>query len=229
MKRIGTFLAGVLIGATVFGGTVAYAAGIMAERSNHTFLVDGIETPMTAYVINGNNYVMLRDIGAAVDFNVYWDTTQNCVQIESSRPYTGQPSQSAADLDAVRSEIVDRINQVRKQYGVQFLSIDQGLMAAAQECADSHFTWHHNKEECLAVADHGYPYGFGSNLTVFTGCEEAYIAERAVGNWIDSPGHLRTMIDPECDKIGVGVSRVDGVTYCYLFVGNPNTHNPYGE
>ena len=55
MKRMGTFMAGLLIGATLFGGSVAYAAGIMAERSTHTILVDGIETPMTAYAINGNN------------------------------------------------------------------------------------------------------------------------------------------------------------------------------
>ena len=88
MKRMGTFMAGLLIGATLFGGSVAYAAGIMAERSTHTILVDGIETPMTAYAINGNNYVMLRDIGDAVDFNVFWDTEKHCVQVESDKPYT---------------------------------------------------------------------------------------------------------------------------------------------
>ena len=44
---------------------------------------------MTAYAINGNNYVMLRDIGKAVGFNVPWDSTNGCVQIESDKPYTG--------------------------------------------------------------------------------------------------------------------------------------------
>ena len=44
---------------------------------------------MTAYAINGNNYVMLRDIGKAVGFNVHWDSTNGCVQIESDKPYTG--------------------------------------------------------------------------------------------------------------------------------------------
>ena len=46
-------------------------------------------------------------------------------------------------------------------------------------------------------------------------------------NWISSPGHFETMIDPDGDSIGVGVTERDGVTYCYLFVGCPNTHNPY--
>ncbi len=35
------------------------------------------------------------------------------------------------------------------------------------------------------------------------------------------------MIKPDCDSIGVGVTESGSVTYCYLFVGRPNTHNPY--
>ena len=89
MKRIGTFLTGLMVGAMLFGGTVAYAAGVVAELSNHRFYIDGKEVKMTAYGINGNNYVMLRDIGQAVGFNVYWDTLNQCVQIESDKPYTG--------------------------------------------------------------------------------------------------------------------------------------------
>lgn len=89
MKRFGTFITGLLVGAMLFGGTVAYAAGVVAELSSHRFFVDGKEVKMTAYGINGNNYVMLRDIGAAVGFNVYWDSENHCVQIESDKPYTG--------------------------------------------------------------------------------------------------------------------------------------------
>ena len=89
MKRIGTFMTGLLIGAMLFGSSVAYAAGVIAELSNHRFFVDGEEVTMTAYGINGNNYVMLRDIGKAVGFNVYWDSVNHCVQIESDKPYTG--------------------------------------------------------------------------------------------------------------------------------------------
>lgn len=89
MKRIGTFMTGLVIGAMLFGSSVAYAAGVVAELSNHRFFVDGEEVTMTAYGINGNNYVMLRDIGKAVGFNVYWDSVNHCVQIESDKPYTG--------------------------------------------------------------------------------------------------------------------------------------------
>ena len=48
-------------------------------------------------------------------------------------------------------------------------------------------------------------------------------AQRAVDNWINSPGHFETMIDPRCDCIGVGVTQYDGITYCYMFVGIPNS------
>lgn len=89
MKRIGSFIAGLLVGTMLFGGSVAYAAGVVAELSSHRFFVDGQEVKMTAYAINGNNYVMLRDIGKAVGFNVHWDSTNGCVQIESDKPYTG--------------------------------------------------------------------------------------------------------------------------------------------
>ena len=80
MKRIGSFIAGLLVGTMLFGGSVAYAAGVVAELSSHRFFVDGQEVKMTAYAINGNNYVMLRDIGKAVGFNVHWDSTNGCVQ-----------------------------------------------------------------------------------------------------------------------------------------------------
>ena len=88
-KQIFTMLTGLLIGAALTGGSAAVAAGIMAERSHHRVVVDGKEVQMEAYVINGNNYVMLRDIGKAVGFNVHWDSTNGCVQIESDKPYTG--------------------------------------------------------------------------------------------------------------------------------------------
>ena len=98
MKRGLSFFAGILVGATLFGGSVAYAAGVMAERSNHVIMVDGKQVQMEAYVINGNNYVKLRDIGEAVDFNVYWDKG---VHIESQSKYTGlSPTNPIADSTA---------------------------------------------------------------------------------------------------------------------------------
>ena len=134
-------------------------------------------------------------------------------------------SASLTDNLEIRQEMIRLINQTRKANGVPELPVSEALMDAAQACSDRRYTWHHAPEESQAAVDAGYPYGFGSNLTVFTGTTDA--AQRAVDNWINSPGHFETMIDQRCDCIGVGVTQYDGITYCYMFVGIPNSVNFY--
>lgn len=318
MKRGLTFLTGMLMGAALFGGGTAYAAGLMAEPSSQTFFVDGKQVYLQAYAIGGNNYVKLRDIGQAVGFNVYW---QDGVQIDSDAPYTGEapaqadtpirvssykgntlktgegtglivypystndtavssnsaivrvervlgrwtataqapgtatitvtapdgrtgsvtitvesatpaaPAQessaSLTDNMEIRQELIRLINQTRKANGAAELPVNEALMNAAQAISDKRYTWHHTQEECEAVIACGYPYGFGANLTAFTGIATEDAAQHALDNWIKSPGHFQTMIDPDCDGIGVGITESGGTTYCYMFIGRPKTHNPY--
>ena len=88
MKRGLTFLMGMLMGAALFGGGTAYAAGLMAEPSTQTFYVDGQQVYLQAYAIGGNNYVKLRDVGQAVNFNVTYDGATNSVQIATNEPYS---------------------------------------------------------------------------------------------------------------------------------------------
>lgn len=114
MKR-GSFLMGFLTCLLLAGvTTTAYAAGIMAERSQHRILVDGTEVQMEAYTINGNNYVKLRDIGEKVGFNVYWDSANHCVQVESGKPYTGEATKQAVSKAAVAdgSRYVPKVGDV---------------------------------------------------------------------------------------------------------------------
>ena len=81
------FVTGFLTCFVLFGGTVAFAAsGILAERSACRVFVDGREVQMEAYMIEGSNYLKLRDVGELVGFNVWWD---GAVRIDSSSPYTG--------------------------------------------------------------------------------------------------------------------------------------------
>ena len=141
----------------------------------------------------------------------------------ASADSTGQPE----NLD-VRQELIRLINQTRVANGAAELPVSEALMNAAQACSDRQYTYHHNQEECEAVTAYGYPHGFGSNLTVFTSVATEHAAQHALENWIKSPGHFQAMIDPKCDSIGVGVTEINGVTYCYMFVGRPDTINPYG-
>ena len=139
-------------------------------------------------------------------------------------PTSGDSAVLTDNLE-IRQEMIQLINRTRKDNGVSELPVNEALMNAAQVCSNQRYTWHHAPEESQVATNAGYPYGFGSNLTVFTGTADA--AQRAVDNWINSPGHFETMIDQRCDCIGVGVTQHDGITYCYMFVGIPNSVNFY--
>ena len=222
------FALGILCGAMLFGGATAVAAGVTAEPTWQNIYVDGEQVSMTAYNIAGNNYVKLRDIGQEVGFNVYW---QDGVQIDTGAPYSGvAPVQEADELptiEEIRQEMIQRINEVRSESGVSKLAVNQSLMDASQECSSKLYTSHKNLVECKTALACGYPHGFGSNLTVLVGTGVNRIAEKAVTNWVNSPGHLETMVDPDCDTIGVGVTIENGRVFCYMMVGNSNAYNPY--
>ncbi len=158
------------------------------------------------------------------------ETASLTLTVGDPTPPSGQTTAEApapvTELDKVRQEIIRFANEVRRENGVPELPVNDALMDAAQTCSDRLYTWHHTREECEAVIACGYPNGFGTNLTVFTGTADA--AQHAVDNWVSSPGHFQTMIDPDADGIGVGVTQSEGVTYCYMFIGKPNSINPYG-
>ena len=73
MKRkqlIPAVLAGTLIGAALVGPASAEVAAPTAAPSTQTFYVDGKQVDLEAYVINGHNYVQLRDVGHGLRRNV---------------------------------------------------------------------------------------------------------------------------------------------------------------
>ena len=227
-KEIMLMTTGIFVGTLLCHGGGAAAAGTAVEPSWLPIFVNGEQVQMEAYNIHGNNFVKLRDIGQAVGFNVYW---QDGVQVVSDSPYTGtapvQKTSSSPTNQELRQEMVRLINQVRKEHGAAALAVDQSLMDAAQECSAYLYTKHNNRVECETVAASGYPHGFGSNLTVFIVTDLERISEKAVANWENSPGHVATMIDPNCNAVGVGVTVDNGRAFCYMFVGNPTANNPY--
>ena len=231
MKR-GSFAAGFLTCLLVVGvTTTAYAAGIMAERSHHRVVVDGKEVQMEAYRIKGNNYVKLRDMGEAVGFEVYWDSVNGYVQVESGKPYTGKapakaepdkpeshPESTAptndADVDAMKQDIVDRTNALRKENGIAALTTSDKLMQAAQVRAD----------EMAASGAYSHTRPDGRKYTTVTDCKYVgenicqipliYLAqqnttlhERAVLLWSNSDGHRKNMTNADYGEIGVGLAK----------------------
>ena len=225
MKKSLYLIAGILIGITLFGGSSVLAAGITAERSTNRIYVDGQEVHLTAYNINGNNYVMLRDVGRAVDFNVYWNSDAKCVQVESKKPYTGeapvtsaeakpveQPAQT--DVAAAKQDIVDRTNALRRAKDVAALRVNDKLMQAAQVRAD--------EMAASGIYSHTRPDGRKSNTVTdskYTGenlhnISELYLeqqhktlSEAVVELWSNSRAHADNMTSSRYGEIGVGLAR----------------------
>lgn len=184
---------------------------------------------LTVEQIAGNWVAVAKSPGTASIFVVAADGEQGRLTITVSDVDEGRPAAGTdyADNLEIRTEILALVNQVRQEYGQSAAPADQSLMDAAQDYATRRNTWHDSQEECELVLAHGYPYGFSCNLTVFTSVSAEDVAKTAVKNWVNSLGHLRAMLDPKADSLGVGVVRYEGVTYCYLFVGMSGTINPY--
>ena len=169
----------------------------------------------------------LRDIGEQLGFNVYWDSDSKCVQVESGKPYTGeapakdeaadsapQPevTTSADDVDAMKQDIVDRTNTLRRAKGIAALSVNDKLMQAAQVRADemaAHTVYSHTRPD-------------GRKFNTATDCpymaenihriadwvlSDQTLAERAVADWYASTVHHKNMVNPKLSEIGVGLAR----------------------
>lgn len=221
------FLIGLVVGALVFGGTSAYAAGILAERSTNRIFVDGQEVQIEAYAIHDNNFMQLRDIGKAVGFNVYWNAEDRSVQIETDKPYTGeapakdeaadsapQPevTSPAGDADAMKQDIVDRTNALRKENGVAVLRVNDKLMQAAQVRADemaAHTVYSHARpdgQKFNTVTDCPYMAENIHRIADWTLSEQT-LAEQAVADWNASAMHNKNMLNPKLSEIGIGLAR----------------------
>jgi len=75
---------------TVVGGEMAGKGdgNKLAVFTNSRIILDGEDVYLTAYLIDGNNYFKLRDIGETFDFGVTWDGALKTISIDTSRGYT---------------------------------------------------------------------------------------------------------------------------------------------
>ena len=245
LKNTGLVLCGLVMGLALSAPAAQAVESLKAMLSTNRILVDGQETHMTAYTINGNNYVMLRDVGRAVDFNVYWDSDAKCVQVESKKPYTGeapvtsaeakpveQPAQT--DVAAAKQDIIDRTNALRHQKGVAALRVNDKLMQAAQVRA----------EEMAASGAYSHTRPDGRKNTTVTDCpyvgenihriadwalQGKSVSEVAVWSWNLSGGHRDNLLEKNYAETGVGLARGvndngDACWYCVqLFLWNGYT------
>ena len=223
LKNIGLVLCGLALGLSLSVPAAQAVESLKATLSTNRILVDGQEVRLTAYNINGNNYVMLRDIGRAVGFNVYWNSNTKCVQVESEKPYTGEAAVTSAeakpveqpaqtDVAAAKQDIIDRTNALRKENGVAALCVNDKLMQAAQVRADemaSSSVYSHARPDGrrnTSVTD--CPY-VGENIHRIAdwALQGKSVSEAAVWSWNLSGGHRDNLLEKNYAETGVGLSR----------------------
>ena len=223
VKNTGLVLCGLALGLSLSAPAAQAVESLKATLSTNRILVDGQETHMTAYTIGGNNYVMLRDVGRAVGFNVYWNSDAKCVQVESKKPYTGeapvtsaeakpveQPAQT--DVAAAKQDIVDRTNALRRAKDVAALRVNDKLMQAAQVRAD----------EMAANTVYSHTRPDGRKYNTVTNCPymaenihrvadwtitDCTLAELLIADWSASTGHMKNMTNSQLSEIGIGLAR----------------------
>ena len=133
------------------------------------------------------------------------------------------------DLNAnleIRREIIRLVNEARREHGLEALPINDALMDAAQDVS-SQCIPEHRPYDCEILPKYGWPHGAMYNL-VTMGLDDFDNAARvAVDAWINSPGHLQTMLKDNATCIGAGVTNSGFRVYCYMVVGSPNWVSAY--
>ena len=106
MKKIAYILFGVLIGGVLLNGNAIQAAveTVAAQRSAMPFFVNGAPVEVEVYLINGQNYLKLRDIAKLVDFGVSWNAESGTVGIDTMVGYTGESKLVSAQQTAPAQE-----------------------------------------------------------------------------------------------------------------------------
>lgn len=207
-------------------------SGLMIGPSGKTYTVTSSNPAVVAIEnVSGNWVAVTKAPGSAVitASDGAGGTGSLTLTVEGSVKKGETPISSGIDLSAnmeIRLKMVQYINKVRRENGKAELLIEESLMNAAQDVSSQCVTEHRPYDQ-MALMRYGWPHAGMYNLTVPVayGCPD--IAQEAVNNWVNSSGHLQTMLMEEGTCVGTGVTFEGGRAYCYMVVGDPTGHNPY--
>ena len=117
----------------------------------------------------------------------------------------------SANVELVKTQILVATNNARIRAGLRPVAPSPKLGAAAQNWADG-YTDHGYEHNPRLLADAGgWDYGWTGALY-----ENLHLAPdgiRGVQGWLDSPEHRRHLLDPDVDRIGIGVAVAEDGRY----------------
>ncbi len=140
-----------------------------------------------------------------------------------------ETSQTDDHLLDYANEVLLLVNDIRTDEGLNPLSLNSELSAAATERAvECLYNFNHTRPDgssCFTVLDeHSIKYwSAGENIA-----RGQRTPEEVVSDWMASEGHRENILDPEFQYIGVGVAEEDGI-YAWeeMFVGGVTLKESY--
>jgi len=147
------------------------------------------------------------------------------VSVAEAEPGNDSPDEVAAEqiADRVRRNIAERINDYRREQGLDALSQDDDLREASADFAkymSRTDRYGHNADgntPAQRAESAGYDYCVvRENIAYRTNTGEVNVDELTdvlVQGWIDSPPHKKNIVADYVTETGVGVATEDGVTY----------------
>jgi len=114
-----------------------------------------------------------------------------------------------ADLPAVRSEMLARVNAARRAAGQAPLSADPHLDAAAQEHAQDMLArtyYDHNTPEGRTPRERVEATGYLAHKVGENIAEGEFSVEEAMSGWLGSSGHRKNLLDAGFTHLGVGLA-----------------------
>ena len=114
-----------------------------------------------------------------------------------------------ADLGAVRTAMLEKVNAVRRAVGARPLATDPHLDTVAQEHAQDmllrayydHDTPEGQKPRARLEATGYLAHKVGENIA-----EGQFSVDEVMSGWLASSGHRRNLLDPEFTDLGVGLA-----------------------
>lgn len=140
------------------------------------------------------------------------------VEIVDARPYRA-PDEKVPDLAATTRALVERTNAFREHEKRSRLAINPKLAETARDFAD-YMARTGRYGHAADGADpggravgHAYKFGLISENIAYAFNSAGFSAEslsgRLIGEWGNSPGHRRNMLDPDVTETGTAVARSD--------------------
>jgi len=184
-------------------------------------------TPIDGFVdINGIEPVVktIRELDLYVKANASSIILPNRGLTEVERQEWIDEYNALGGMNAFELEIVRLVNELREEHGLNQLAICPKLSLAARFHTQVLINTNWDSWGAGAVHRAG-PYGGSSQTAImFGGSPIMGVAARggvnpSISGWVNSPGHLQSLLHPQANTVGAGIFVDEGAGFRYLIVG----------